>query len=163
MSDSFSTLWAVAYQAPLSMGFPRQKYWSQLAFSSPGDLLDPGLEPGPPTMQADSYHWVTSEAHKYVFACVYIDRHKTRTHIPRPEKWEAMQDQEKVCGAKVRRGRILEVMEFFIYLKCEICIKYQFFFVSCDSSIVNNLAFFGWSCLREFEEAKCCRNKTAVT
>ena len=77
MSDSFSTPWAVARQAPLSMGFPRQEYWSQLAFSSPGDLLDPGLEPGPPTLQADSYHSVTRGAHKYVcvFVCVYIDRH----------------------------------------------------------------------------------------
>ena len=37
--------WAVAYQAPLSMGFPKQKYWSGLPFSSPGDLPNPGIEP----------------------------------------------------------------------------------------------------------------------
>ena len=41
----FATPCAVARQAPLSMGFPRQKYWSGLPFSSPGDLLDPGIEP----------------------------------------------------------------------------------------------------------------------
>ena len=35
MSNSFVTLWAVAHQAPLSMGFPRQEYWSGLPFSSP--------------------------------------------------------------------------------------------------------------------------------
>ena len=35
----------VAYQAPLSMGFPRQEYWSELPFPSPGDLDDPGIEP----------------------------------------------------------------------------------------------------------------------
>ena len=38
------TLWTVALQAPLSMGFPRQEYWSGLPFSSLGDLPDPGIE-----------------------------------------------------------------------------------------------------------------------
>ena len=41
----FSTPWTVARQAPLSMGFPRQEYWSVLLFPSPGDLSDPGIEP----------------------------------------------------------------------------------------------------------------------
>ena len=45
MSDSFVTPWIVAHQAPLSMGFPRQDYWSGLLFPSPGDLPDPGVEP----------------------------------------------------------------------------------------------------------------------
>ena len=44
----------VACQAPLSMGFPRQEYWSGLPFPSPGDLPDPGIEPWFPTLQADS-------------------------------------------------------------------------------------------------------------
>ena len=39
------TLWTVAHQAPLSMGFPRQEYWSGLPFLPPGDLPDPGIEP----------------------------------------------------------------------------------------------------------------------
>ena len=37
--------WAVARQAPLSMGFPRQEYWSGLPFRIPGGLLDPGIKP----------------------------------------------------------------------------------------------------------------------
>ena len=41
----FATLWTVAYQAPLSMGFSGQKYWSGLLFPSLGDLPDPGIEP----------------------------------------------------------------------------------------------------------------------
>ena len=45
MSDSFATPWTVACQAPLSMRFPRQDYWSGLLFPTPGDLLDPGFEP----------------------------------------------------------------------------------------------------------------------
>ena len=41
----FATLWAVAHQAPLSTGFPRQEYWSGLPFPPPGDLSYPGMEP----------------------------------------------------------------------------------------------------------------------
>ena len=41
----FSTLWTVVHQAPLSMGFSRQEYWSGLPFPSPGELLNPGVEP----------------------------------------------------------------------------------------------------------------------
>ena len=41
----FVTPWTVAHQAPLSMVFPRQEYWSGLPFSPPGDLPDPGIEP----------------------------------------------------------------------------------------------------------------------
>ena len=43
-----------AHSAPLSMGFPRQKYWSGLPFPSPGDLPDPAIEPGSPALQADA-------------------------------------------------------------------------------------------------------------
>ena len=45
MSDSLVTPWTVAHQAPLSMGFPRQEYWSGLPFLFPGDLPNPGIEP----------------------------------------------------------------------------------------------------------------------
>ena len=41
---------SVAYQAPLSMEFSRQEYWSGLPFPSPGDLPNPGIEPGSPTL-----------------------------------------------------------------------------------------------------------------
>ena len=41
----FATLWAVAHQAPLPMGFSRREYWSGLPFSSPGGLPDPRIEP----------------------------------------------------------------------------------------------------------------------
>ena len=50
----FATTWTVPHQAPLSMGFSRQEYWSGLSFPSPGDLPDPGMEPGSPALQADS-------------------------------------------------------------------------------------------------------------
>ena len=48
------TPWTVVFQAPLSMGFSRQEYWSGLPFPFPGDLLDPEIKPGSPALQADS-------------------------------------------------------------------------------------------------------------
>ena len=50
----FATLWTVAYQAPLSMEFSRQEYWSGLPFPAPGDFPDPGITPGSPTLLADT-------------------------------------------------------------------------------------------------------------
>ena len=54
MSNFFASPWTVAHQAPLSMRFPRQEYWSGLTFPSPGDLPDPGIETVSPELQADS-------------------------------------------------------------------------------------------------------------
>ena len=54
----FATLWTVAHQASPSMGFSRQEYWSGLPFPSPGDLPNPGIEPGSSTLEADA---LTSE------------------------------------------------------------------------------------------------------
>ena len=54
----FATPWTVAHQAPPSMGFSRQEYWSGLPFPSLGYLPDPGIEPRSPALQADT---LTSE------------------------------------------------------------------------------------------------------
>ena len=53
VSDS-ATLWTVACQTPLTIGFSRQECWSGLPFPSPGDLSDPGIKPESPSLQADS-------------------------------------------------------------------------------------------------------------
>ena len=50
MSDSSATLWTVAHQVPLSMGFSRQEYWSGLPLPSPGDLPNPGIKPASPSL-----------------------------------------------------------------------------------------------------------------
>ena len=50
----FETAWTVAHQAPLSMRFSRQRYWSGLPFPSLGDLPNPGIKPRSPALQADS-------------------------------------------------------------------------------------------------------------
>ena len=67
----FATPWRVAYQAPRSMGFSRQEYWSGLPFPSPGDLPNPVIEPGSPVLQTDalpseplgkpSHHWADAK------------------------------------------------------------------------------------------------------
>ena len=64
VSDSFVTPWTVASQAPLSMGFPRQEYWSRLSFPCPENLPNPGIEPY-------FLHWVESLLlrHKYICIC----------------------------------------------------------------------------------------------
>ena len=50
----FVTPWTITYQAPLTMGFSRQEYWSGLPFPSPGDLPNPGIELRSPVLQADA-------------------------------------------------------------------------------------------------------------
>ena len=54
MSDSFATPGTIVRQAPLSMGFSRQEYWSGLLCPPPGELPDSGTEHGFPALQADS-------------------------------------------------------------------------------------------------------------
>ena len=70
----FMTPWTVAYQAPLSMGFPRQEYWNGSPFPSPGDLPNPGIEPGSPTLQADALP--SEPPGKPVRSTKILNRHK---------------------------------------------------------------------------------------
>ena len=49
----FVSPWTVAHQAPPSMGFSRQEYWSGVPLPSPGDLPDPGIEPGSATLPSE--------------------------------------------------------------------------------------------------------------
>ena len=64
----FVTPWTVAHQAPPSMGFSRKEYWSGLPFPSPGDLPNPGIEPGSPALQVDA---LTTEVPGKPYICVY--------------------------------------------------------------------------------------------
>ena len=54
LCPTLATPWTVAHQAPLPMGFSRQEYWRGLPCLPPGDLPNPGIEPGSPALQADS-------------------------------------------------------------------------------------------------------------
>ena len=57
----FVTSWTVAHQAPMSMGFCRQEYWSRLPFPSPEDLPDPGIEPMSPASPALAGRFFTTK------------------------------------------------------------------------------------------------------
>ena len=56
----FATVWTLAHRAPMSMGFSRQEYWSELPCPPAGDLPDPGIKPESSALQVDSLllsHW----------------------------------------------------------------------------------------------------------
>ena len=57
----FATPWPVAHQAPLSMGFSRQGYWSGVPYPPPGDLPDPGIRPASPASPALAVGFRTTE------------------------------------------------------------------------------------------------------
>ena len=73
VSSSFMTPWTVAHQAPLSMDFPRQEYWSGLPFSTLGDLLDPGIEP---------MSHVSCIGRRILYHCATWEAHQQSTQIP---------------------------------------------------------------------------------
>ena len=103
----FATRWTVAHQAPLSLKFSRQEYWTGLPFPCPEDLPDPGIEPGPPALQADSlpseptgklpgkwaWHW----------------------HLP----WSTMHEWSQSCKTKVSPPLTLYLSDFsFVNSAC---------------------------------------------
>ena len=68
--------WTVACQAPLSMDFSKQEYWSGLPFSCPADLPDPGIESMSPTLQADSLPTeLPAKTYRKVYMCIYVYIH----------------------------------------------------------------------------------------
>ena len=71
----FVTLWTVAHQAPLSMGFSRQESWSGLLCPPPGDLPDPGIEHMSPALQANSLplsHWGSPSRFLGIDYCLFL-------------------------------------------------------------------------------------------
>ena len=68
---TLATLWSAAYQAPLSMGFPKQEHWSGLPFPSPGDLPDPVIKPVSPALAGRFF--ITEPPENPL--CVYIHIH----------------------------------------------------------------------------------------
>ena len=68
------TPWTVAHQAPPSMEFSRQRYWSGLPFPSPGDLPNPGIELGSPALQADALPTEPPGNPSFQLDVLYLDR-----------------------------------------------------------------------------------------
>ena len=82
----YVTSWTVVCQAPLSMRFSRQGYWSGLPFPSPGDLPNPGIEPGSPSLQADLSYNLNS---KFVPDQMGMSLGKLRELVMDREAWRA--------------------------------------------------------------------------
>ena len=82
----FVTLWTVAHQAPLSIGFSRQGYWSGLPYTPPGDLLDPGIEPKSLTLPALADRFFTTsatwEAHSFIIQLqnIWLKNWRSESH-----------------------------------------------------------------------------------
>ena len=83
----FATLWTVARQAPLSMGFSRQEYWSGLPFPFPRDLPNPGIEPWSPALWADALsseppgNPITLEILQIISKCSLLRRRILKKHL----------------------------------------------------------------------------------
>ena len=74
----FVTLWTVASETPLSMGFSRQEYWSGLPFLSPGNLPDPGIEPMFPISPAYAGGFFTTDCHLgSIYICQIFSIHSS--------------------------------------------------------------------------------------
>ena len=100
------TPWAVAYQAPPSMGFSRQEYWSGVPLPSPRDLPNPGIEPESPTSQADAL--TSSPPGKPTRTCLGYPE------ICRDESaktWGRIARDEPVEQADLRQGFFLSRLE----------------------------------------------------
>ena len=82
----FVTPWTIAHQAPPFTGFSSQEYWSGLPFPSPGDLPDPGMEPGSPALQADALRSEPEWEADWIISCRSCEH----------------------CGFVVRRGKLLK-------------------------------------------------------
>ena len=74
MSDSFVTSWTVAHQPPLFMGFSRQEYWSRFPCCPPGDLPDPGMEPGSPALLGGFFTTVPLGSIPLIYSSVQSSR-----------------------------------------------------------------------------------------
>ena len=84
----FATPWTIAYQAPLSIDFSKQEYWSGQPFPTPGNLPDPdpGIEPASPVSLALAGIFFTTEppGKPYMYVCIYVYIH---TYIPGLPRW----------------------------------------------------------------------------
>ena len=102
MSDSL-TLWTVARQAPLSMEFSRQEYWSGLPFPSPGDLPNSGIDPRSPMLQADSLPFEPPGKPKKVHSALVFTTHVCARHFTWPSRTSTGKDYHSFVGVKEPR------------------------------------------------------------
>ena len=81
---TLSNPWTIACQAPLSMGFSRQEYWSELPFPSPGYPPNPGIKSVSPALQADS---LPIELQGKLLTMYSEKKERDRIHFPKISKY----------------------------------------------------------------------------
>ena len=120
MSSSFVTPWTVVHQAPLSMGFPSQEYWSGLPFSPPADLSDPEIKPvipvsaalaggffttEPPGKPSGQWDSVKHEVSRNGNACTLVVSSPAAFGIPKTNmggRWVSLLEDERLCDVEQR-------------------------------------------------------------
>ena len=107
----FATPWTIPHQAPLSMGFPRQEYWSGLPFPSPGDLPNPGIGPMSPVWQTSSLS-LCHLGNKSLSLCIALvflpeNRHYTQPRLSPPD----------VAGGSANCMQMMEFVHVFTLFK----------------------------------------------
>ena len=101
VQDSFANQWTTALQASQSMGFPRQEYWSELPFPTPGDLSDPGIEPKFPALAGFFFFLQLSHQGSPQLSYPSINRCRDSLFLPTAEENTAL---EKGVGTEVVEG-----------------------------------------------------------
>ena len=99
MSNSFVTLWTVAHQASLSVGFPRQEHWTGLPFPSLGDLPDSGIEPMSPPLAGRFF--TTEPPEKPTFYYIQLIIIKCKEY--NTKEWVKNYGGQKIMWAKSAR------------------------------------------------------------
>ena len=118
----FVTLWTVACQAPLSMEFSRQEYWSGLPCASPGDLPNPGTELGPPASNTLKANSLSAEPpgnpHKiYKNQCIFLNSKNNvcgKTH----STFYLVTNAEQVYNLSVKKSICRDIHPFEIFHLC---------------------------------------------
>ena len=97
-----ATPWTVARQAPLSMGFPRQGYFSGLPSPSPGDLPDPGIKPTSPEFcRQILYHWATREGPILTEGQIISNLHQLWCQIVKSKQEQYVQNKHILCAGNI--------------------------------------------------------------
>ena len=99
LGPTLGTPRAAAHQAPLSMGFPRQDYWSGLTFPSPGDLPDPGTELASSALQADSFTVELPRSPKSTIQQQKTEERVKETEIQKEDRREKERPLQFACLA----------------------------------------------------------------
>ena len=127
-----ATPWTIAHQAPLSLGFSRQEYWTELPFPSPGDLLNQGSNHVSFIGRWVLYHWITREALLFKLGGFYFFSHSTVE-----EKWWEQTSCFWLQWASIQSFTIKNGVSYWIFTDSLIRLRASFSILDCWGFIRN--------------------------